>query len=101
MSVKDDIREVLKPYHDHSCHSTQAWIKGMTEPFPCDCSLLEATQAIIKIIEEDVIGEDICTCGCDFGDACLCKQDRALRESQREKLKIDDTVDILDDMETE
>lgn len=29
------------PYHLNSCHSTQRWIKGMTEPFPCDCGLLD------------------------------------------------------------
>lgn len=34
---------------------------------------------------EYVIGEDICTCGCNFGDGCLCVSDAKLRAEQRKR----------------
>lgn len=40
--------KLLKPYHFHSCQSNQAWVKGMTKPFPCDCGL---EQSIAQKIE--------------------------------------------------
>lgn len=43
------VDEVLKPYHDHSCHSTQAWLKGQSKPFPCDCSINEAKAALLEL----------------------------------------------------
>ena len=36
---------------------------------------------------EYVIGKDICTCGCNFGDGCLCLPDMRLRANQRQQLK--------------
>jgi hypothetical protein len=48
------ISDILKPYHDYSCHSSQRWIKGMTEPFPCDCSVSEAYDAILALLNEAI-----------------------------------------------
>lgn len=44
----------LDAYHLHSCRSRQAWVKGMTKPFPCDCGL---GAAIVEAVE-GLVGED-------------------------------------------
>lgn len=51
--MTDRLDTILKPYHSHSCHSTQGWVKGMTEPFPCDCDVQEAKAAITQLLQEE------------------------------------------------
>lgn len=47
-----ELVEILEPYHSYSCQSRQAWVKGMTEPFPCNCSILEALAQLQHLIEQ-------------------------------------------------
>jgi len=47
-------KDRLDIYHLHNCRSRQAWVKGMTEPFPCDCGLLALFQQEVMA----VIGAD-------------------------------------------
>ena len=42
-----------------------------------------ARDAIIDLILSDVIKPDACTCGCNFGDGCLCQPYNELRAVQR------------------
>lgn len=52
----------------------------------------ELIEDIVQLILQDrkawgeyVIGEDVCTCGCNFGDGCLCLSDVRLRAEQRKR----------------
>lgn len=47
----------------------------------------EAREAIQEWVNTEIIGEDVCTCGCNFGDGCLCLSDRKLKANQRQQLK--------------
>ena len=47
----------------------------------------EARGAILDWVNREIIREDVCTCGCNFGDGCLCLSDRKLRANQRQQLK--------------
>lgn len=47
--------------------------------------ILTLTTQDRKAWGEYVIGEDICTCGCNFGDGCLCVSDAKLRAEQRQR----------------
>ena len=38
-----------------------------------------------KAYGEYVIGRDVCVCGCNFGDGCLCLSDVKLRAEQRQR----------------
>lgn len=59
---------------------------------PSGLNLGETTDEIMLLIlayrkawGEYVIGKDICTCGCNFGDGCLCLSDAKLRAEQRQR----------------
>lgn len=41
-----ELAEILESYHRHNCHSMQAWFKGQTRPFPCDCDIVETAAAL-------------------------------------------------------
>jgi hypothetical protein len=45
----EPLDDVIKGFHRHTCHSTQMWRKGQTEPYPCDCGL---KAQLTKYIEE-------------------------------------------------
>ena len=48
-SIQEQLDTLLNIYHDHNCHSGQAWFRGQTEPFSCDCSV-KNTKAVITTI---------------------------------------------------
>lgn len=57
MTYQEEKMKILAPFHSHNCHSQQAWRKGQTEPYPCDCDIQEASHAIDELVKKTVIGE--------------------------------------------
>ena len=67
------------PSYRAANESGQAAARSLAEP------ILEMWLQDRKAWGEYVIGEDICTCGCNFGDGCLCVSDAKLRAEQRKR----------------
>jgi|SRR5215217_8021278 len=57
----------------------RVWIK--TESY---ADLKESLKALMKDFATEIIGFNVCTCGCNYGDGCLCISDNNLRNIQRQ-----------------
>jgi len=53
-ATPSELDEILRPFHQHNCHSRAMWFKGQTEPFPCDCDIQEAKAALQQLIDQRV-----------------------------------------------
>ena len=85
----------LQRYHLRSCAKYET-LRGIypndrrLTGDPCSCGIETIIRTeklkLLAEVRERVVGNIVCTCGCNFGDGCLCLDKSELRTQQHDLL---------------